>query len=159
MRQTVIELTPMDGGFGPLDRLLVEDPDIQRQTLNQINLLNDGTAVVLCELGGAIDRIEQAFEHDSSPLAYQISKTKNGLLVYLHYQPEEATVETLALLEEHEIIVDMPIEFTSDGGLRVTVFGEENAVQAAAASIPDTIEMRSNGLASSHRTTGLRFPC
>jgi predicted DNA binding protein len=141
MRYTVIRLTPAENGFGPIDRLTNNDSRIQRQTLNQIQLLNDGTAVLLCEVRTDSGTIEQTLENSSTTLAYQISKTESGFLIYLHYQPGKLTIKALTLLEEHEIIIDTPLDFTADGGLRLTVFGEEQAIQTAAAAIPANIEM------------------
>ncbi len=141
MRYTVVRLTPVDGCFGPTDRLASDDPKIHRQRLNQIQLLNDETAVLLCEVGGDSHTIERALEHSTATLAYQISKTECGFLIYLHYRPGELTIEVLTLLDAHEIIIDTPLDFTADGGLRLTIFGENQAVQSAVAALPDSIRM------------------
>ncbi|WP_330633375.1 helix-turn-helix domain-containing protein [Halocatena halophila] len=141
MRYTVVRLTPVDGCFGPTDRLASDDPKIHRQTLNQIQLLDDETAVLLCEVGGDSRTIEQTLEHSSATLSYQISKTECGFLIYLHYRPGKLTVEMLTVLESHEIIIDTPLDFTPNGGLRLTIFGEKRTVQTAVAALPDSIRM------------------
>ena len=47
MRYATIVITPGDGGLHPADWALHEDPDVERETIHKITLLNDGTCVTL----------------------------------------------------------------------------------------------------------------
>lgn len=141
MRYAVVRLTPLEGGFGPVDRAMSDDPDIRPRTLNQINVLNDGTAAFLYELSGDLDRITELLEADPNTIAYQVSETENGYLLYLHQQPVGAAVDVLGVLDEHEIVVDTPMTFVPDGGLRLTVFGSNEVIQTAAAAVPDSVRV------------------
>lgn len=140
MRYAVVTLRPPPDGFSPVDRLLRDDPEVDRRTLNQLNVLNNGTAVFLYEVDGDCDRVAELLESDPHTLAYQVSATADGCLVYTHTRPQEPAADVLAILDEHEIVLDTPMTYV-DGGLRMTVFGSNDAIQTAADAVPDAVRV------------------
>jgi len=139
-------LLPDEGGLHPVDELFANDPDVTRELLRSISLLEDGTAAVLYQLVGDIDRIREVGETSPEVLDYQLSATGATVTVYAHIEASPLLTELMGVLRQHELVLDMPLTFTEDGGLRGAVIGSDETIRNAAADLPDSVAIRLEGI-------------
>ncbi|WP_458186104.1 helix-turn-helix domain-containing protein [Haladaptatus sp. NG-WS-4] len=146
MRYATITITPDDGGLHPADWKLYTDPDVTRESIREINLLNDGTCVVLYELRGDFHKVDELLSSHPDIIAVDVSDSEGGL-VYVHFETNFTVEALLTIVQMHEIVLDTPIECIERGGVRVRLVGDDSTLQSAIGKIPDplVISLESNG--------------
>jgi predicted DNA binding protein len=125
MRYATVIFRPDEETFHPVLRKLARTPDLRRRAIHSIKLLDDGTMTLLAELDGDVDQYREIMEETPEVLTY--AATDTGFC----YSQVEATEKTRRVLErrnEGDFIIKMPMEYTEDGGLKVTIIGEEEAL-------------------------------
>lgn len=137
MRYVRTVIIPREGGLHPVDETLAAEPNITRELLHNISLLDDGTAITLFQLSGDIERIREIAAESPEILEYQISEGEDHVTVYAHFVPNDTVVALLSLFREYELILDMPLEYTADGGLRAHIVGEEDVIREVIPKVPD----------------------
>lgn len=140
MRYVRTVVFPREGWLHPIDRKLAEEPSVRRELLHNISLLDDGTAITLSQLSGDIDRIRSIGESPEVIDAH-LSEGDENITAYAHFEPNETVTELLTLFREHELVLDMPLEYTARGGLRATIIGEEETIREVIPKVPDGIGM------------------
>ena len=141
MRYATIVITPDDGGLHPADWALYTDPDVTRETIHKINLLNDGTCVTLYEVSGNLVRAEELLRNRPDVIAADVSGTEEGL-AYVHFEANFTVEALLTIVRMFEFVLDTPIECTEKGGIRVRIVGDDATLQSAIATIPDPLDVR-----------------
>jgi len=139
MRYLRTVIIPREGGFHPVDETLAAEPNLQRELLHNISLLDDGTAITLFQLSGDADRAREIAEEADEILGYRLSKGDDHVTIYSHFVPSETMVDLLTLFREYELILDMPLEYTADGALRAHIVGEEAVIREVIPKVPDGI--------------------
>lgn len=125
------------------------DPAVKGEAIHYINLLDDGTGVALYQLRGDLEQNTEGLAADPEVLSVERSEASDGL-VYVHFRANALTTDLLSLFRRYEIVVDWPMEYTAQGGLRVTVLGEDKTIRAAIAEIPDGIQITLEGIGEYH---------
>ena len=74
-------------------------------------------------------------------LDYQLSEGDDQILVYTYFIPTQTIVDLLQLFREYELILDMPLEYTASGKLRVHIVGEEDVIREVIPQVPDGISL------------------
>ncbi|WP_266082022.1 helix-turn-helix domain-containing protein [Haladaptatus caseinilyticus] len=120
------------------------DSAVEGEAIHYINLLDDGTGVALYQLRGDLDRNEKALEADPAVLSVERSVASDGL-VYLHFRADTLMTELLSIFRRYEVVVDWPMEYTDQGGLRITMLGGDKKIREAIAEIPDGIRITLEG--------------
>lgn len=141
MRYATIVITPDDGGLHPADWALYTDPDVTRETIHKINLLNDGTCVTLYEVSGDLAHAEALLSECSDVVAADVSGEQEGL-AYVHFEANFTVEALLTLVQMFEFVLDIPIECTGEGGIRVRIVGDDTTLQTTISTIPDPLEVR-----------------
>lgn len=146
MRYATIVITPDDGGLHPADWALYTDPDVIRETIHKINLLNDGTCVTLYEVSGNLTRAQEMLTKRPSVITADVSGNEEGL-AYVHFEANFTVEALLTIVQMFEFVLDTPIECTDEGGIRVRIVGDDTTLQTAIATIPDPLDvtLESNG--------------
>jgi hypothetical protein len=139
MRFVTGTLRPDEGAFQPLDAALLEEPDVRREAVHHLDRLADGTAVAMFEVSGDPDRIMELFEIHNEALGHQTTRGDGTVLFHSHFEPTPLVDRLLDLMEEFEFALDMPMVFTDDGRLRVTIIANDETISAVFASMPDDI--------------------
>jgi predicted DNA binding protein len=139
MRYVRTVIWPREGGLHPVDEALAEEPNLERELLHNISLLDDGTAITLMQLSGDAERAHKIAQEAEEVLDYQLSEGEDEMLVYTYFVPTDTIVELLSLFREYELILDMPLEYTADGKLRVHIVGEEEIIREVIPQVPDGI--------------------
>jgi predicted DNA binding protein len=142
MRYFQILLTPKEGGFHPVDDETTNHPDLEREAILHLNLLNDGSGVALFLMNGDADEMEAIYEeHPDKVLSYDIfDGDGDSFYSHIHFMPGDPATELLEIIDRHKLMVDPPLEFTDDGSLRVTAAGPQELVREAAVDIPDSVD-------------------
>lgn len=142
MRYITFVIIPADGGLTKTDQELGIDSKITRRSIQHINLLADGTAVVIFELDGDLDAIEDILANSAEVLEYNVTETRESHHVYIHLEANETITELLTIPNEFELVVDTPMVYTHRGGLRVTVIGDEDVFRKAMPAMPSTLHFK-----------------
>lgn len=142
MRYITFVIIPSDGGLTDTDSEFGIVPEITRRSIQHINLLADGTAVVIFELDGELDAVKDILATSEEVLEYNITETRENHHVYIHLEANETISELLTIPNEHELVVDTPMVYTHRGGLRVTVIGEEAVMREAMPAIPSSLHLK-----------------
>lgn len=140
-RYATVLLIPGPDGFHPGDKALREEPSITQESIPHITLLNDGTVIMMYQLRGDLERAKELL--DASPVAIScgVAGTDRGL-VYVHSGAVDPGKSLLLVPHQYKIILDTPLEYTSDGDLRVTLIGDAKPLQRALAELADSFEVR-----------------
>ena len=143
MRYFTFTLVPLaDRYFHPSLVAARQHPDITLEQMKYINLFEDETGVVL--LGGRGDpeaatevlrSVEDVVDWELIP-----GDDEDGYYAYIHFVGREPAVSLLKLLDEFRLVLELPLRFTSEGYLRVTVIGSDDNIQQALRSVPETID-------------------
>jgi DNA-binding NarL/FixJ family response regulator len=139
MRYVRTVITPRAGGLHPVDEALADEPTLERELLHNISLLDDGTAITLCRPWGDTGRAARICRGAEAVREFLLSEGDDHVLVYSHFVPTDTIVELLGLFRAHELILDMPLEYTADGSLRCHIVGEESVLREVIPKVPDDI--------------------
>jgi predicted DNA binding protein len=142
MRYFDLVLTPDGDGIHPVDTRLARASGVTRERLNHIDAFGDGTGVLLYQLQGARDAAVAAIQ-GGDLLDYDGTDPDEDGRFYLYvYLKSGGTAGTLlALCYEHALIIETPIRFTDNGGIRVRLVGTHKTLRDALASIPDSVQV------------------
>lgn len=143
MRKATVVLRASSSGDYLLapSRFVAETPDVHAGTIQHVDALADGTAVVLMWFQAPVERVRAAFGAAPAEIATDVSPVSDGVVVYSHFEPSGVSDVLLGLGRQHEVVSDRPMTFTDDGGLRVGVIGREGAIQTAIDSLPETVSV------------------
>lgn len=141
MRYVKVSLVPLDGDLGPVDEAIASEPSVTREAILHLNRLDDGTAVFLIRLRGDADRLDALLDAREEVIAHNVSAFRDEIQAYLHVEPTDAVAALLDLTQEHEFVIDTPIEYGADGSIQVAVIGQEEPVRRAIEAVPDGIRV------------------
>ena len=139
MRALTVTINPKDG-FHPANDALAEEPGVTRIAVHHFQLLDDDTVVLLYELHGDLERAKEILDANTKVLTCEISGTTQGL-AFIHALPKTETKMLLEIPKQYGLAIDKPIEHTRDGGVRITLVGEEPEIQHLIADIPSNIDV------------------
>jgi predicted DNA binding protein len=142
MRYVTVRLTPTDGGaFHPLGQALADADDITREAVHQVELLGDGTGVMLAEARGNQERYERILADSEYVHRYAVTGVEGRWYAYLQFEPNEINRRMLEHRQESAMIMEMPVETNPDGSMDVTLVGEEGAFADAVARDQDAYDV------------------
>jgi predicted DNA binding protein len=131
-----------DGGFHPIGRACEELP-FTRETIHQLNVLEDGTAVVLRRIRGDLDCARALIESHPTTLSYSVSGGSEGEgLAYVHVEPPDPIAGVIELPRTHEVVFDFPLEGAGEDAIRATMVADSRAaLREALAAVPEAVEV------------------
>lgn len=139
MRSITLRIRP-DDGFHPADNSLATEDSIERVAVHHIQLLDDGTVVLLYQLSGDLELAKQILVGDSDVLSCEISGDDDGV-AFIHSQPTNSIKSLLELPQRYELAIESPMESVGEDGMRATLVGENSVLRRALADVPDTVEL------------------
>ena len=140
MRYVKVSLIPTEGDIDPVGDEIAATPSLSREAILHLNRLNDGTVVLLTQIRGDPDALDEILEGREEVLSYNVSPLRDGMQAYLHAEPTPTGAALLDLTQEHEFVLDTPIEYGPDG-IRVAVIGAEETVRQAIEDVPEQIRV------------------
>ena len=143
MRYVELRVRPEGRWFHPVDRHIAADPDLRRGPIHNVNRLEDGTVVLLYEVAGPKERIDEVLEAHGTGLKRETTSVGDHTLVWAHVDPEDGSTSSvvadlLDVADRHSVVVDTPIEFTAENELRLTLVGESGVIRELFAAVPDS---------------------
>lgn len=141
MRYVTLRARPTEGeGFHPLGEQLSADSAVERGKVYRVDLLDDGTGLLLAEARGDQDRYQEILERSEHVIDYSIAGgTEDGWWYsYTHFEPTEVTERMLAVRYDLGLAMEMPIEVEPGGSMVFTLVGPEGAfTEAIQADAPE----------------------
>ncbi|QLD87337.1 helix-turn-helix domain-containing protein [Natronomonas halophila] len=141
MRYVKVSLIPTEGDIDPVSGEIQQEPSLTREAILHINRLNDGTVVLLTQLRGDNDALLEILEDHPAVISYNVSSVRDGLQAYIHAEPTRIASGLLSLTQQHEFVLDTPIEYGPEGGFRVALIGQEETVRRAIEDVPEGIRV------------------
>jgi predicted DNA binding protein len=139
MEYVELKIRPGDRWFHEFDELIAADPKLSHGPIHHVNLLSDDTMVVLYEIYGPKERVEEL--HGKHNHVAESAHLGDDTLVYSHHEPSDVAHDLLSVANEHSVVVDTPIKFSDDDELQVRLIGTSKALQAAFGSAPDDAQV------------------
>jgi predicted DNA binding protein len=127
MRYATVIIYQSEATLHPVAGRLEREPALRRRAVHSIKLVDDGTIALLGEIEGDLDRYREIMDDSPEVKRYTVSGDESGYV----YSQFEATAMTRTMLERRDagdFVFEMPIEYTDDGGRRVTVIGKEESL-------------------------------
>ena len=140
MRYVTVVAYPEDGAFHPLDRR-VSEVGLEYRAIHRVELLDDDTIAMFAEARGDVEALREALEASPEVLEYSVSGDDAGFFSYSRYEADDLTRLLMEDRRESSYLVDMPVEFTDDGGLRATYIGTEGAFEDALSRQPEGVRV------------------
>ncbi|WP_152041058.1 helix-turn-helix domain-containing protein [Salinigranum salinum] len=129
MRYVTLRLSPSEGeGFHPLGKRLFEEPSIRREAVHHVELLDDGTVLLLAAAVGDRERYEEIMSSSPSVVEYMASGTERWMAVS-RLESSEAVRQVLEWKRDAGVVIETPMLFQPDGSQRMTVIGDEQALE------------------------------
>lgn len=140
MRYVTVLVYPAEGEVHPVARRLAEEPAVRRKAVHAVKEVPDGTIVLFTEIEGDVDRYGELMDASSEVITYATSG-EDPAYCYVQVEGSPRTRRLLEFVQHRDFVVRMPIEYTADGGRRVTMVGREADFVDAVAEPPESIEM------------------
>lgn len=147
MRYVTFQLRPRGGELHPFGTVVREESAVTRRAVHHFNPLSADRMAILVEFGGAAARLRELVDDQPGIVSSNVTESGDGVFVYAHFRPDEWTQQLYGVSNEHEIFVDMPMYYTEDGALEITVIGELEEIRRSAVALPDGVglELLSTG--------------
>ncbi|MFB6163769.1 MAG: helix-turn-helix domain-containing protein [Haloarculaceae archaeon] len=143
MRYFTFRLVPLaEEYFHPALAEAATHPEITLEQMQYINLLGDGTGVVLLGGRGDPDAAVEILRDNDDVIDWELipGNSETEYYAYIHFTDREPAVGLLQLLEDYKLVLDLPLRFNAAGDLRVTVVGTDENMQRALANVPEAID-------------------
>lgn len=110
-----------------------------QEAIQYANLLDDGSVVGIAQFRGDADRVETIADERPEIISCTVTGGETWL-AYVHYEPDEFETGLYELIDSEAISIDWPVVETAEG-LRLTLFGEDAALQRTIAGFPDEMDV------------------
>jgi len=125
MRYLTVLVKPDEGrAFHPLGKELADDPSIDRRAIHHIELLDDDTVLLFAEASGSKERYKRIMEESPHVISYLTAGDDRWMAVS-QFEPTAQLRRSLELQRESLLVIETPIQFTSDNHLKVTYIGSD----------------------------------
>jgi predicted DNA binding protein len=142
MRYVTVRVTPTEGGsFHPLGGELAADPSITRGAIHRIELLADGTGVMLAEARGDQERYSEILANSEYVHDFAVTGADGWWYSYTHFEPTDLTRKMVERRGQSSVMMEMPIEVEPDGSFRFTFVGDTDALADSPVADDDAYEI------------------
>ena len=140
MRFIKFLLTPPNGEFHPIEGAL-DRAGLERRAIHRFRLLEDGTVVTLYERAGDPDVAQEVLEDHEA--VESVTTTALGERVFVHVQfvPNDLIESIFAIPQNHDVVLDMPMEYAEGGALRVTAIGKLETFREAMEEMTEDVDL------------------
>ncbi len=145
MRYATFLLDPEEDGVHPVENVLTRTAAVTRGVIREVNILNDGTGVVLYTLTGDLERARDLLADLESVHTVYVGGDGEEGVAFVHFDPNATVRALLEIVDDNEFALDRPIECHREGGLRVTLIGEQAAISRATELVPAEVGLQLEG--------------
>jgi len=125
--------------------------DITREAIHRVELLADGTVVMVGESRGNQDRFERIMADSDYVIEFTTTGADGQWYSYSNFEPTETTEAMLAAQQRSTGLIEMPIVPNADGSITYTLVGDE-------ASLAESMPPETDGYRVELLETGDRQP-
>jgi len=143
MRYATVTLTWTGERVHPVGEIFAHEESVSVEAIRYVSPVGESEYVELLELGGDVDRARTLLAESAAALEHDVTGDGTSGVAYVQCRTAGLVEDLLAVLHEHEIVLDWPMRFYGDDarGLRVTVIGTNRAIQHAAGDLPSEVEL------------------
>jgi len=128
MRYARLRVRPTEGAaFHPLGAALAEEPSVERGNIHRVDLLEDGTGLLLAEARGDVERYRDILQESPHVVDFSVVEGDGWWYSYTRFEPTPVTERMLEIRYDTGLAMEMPIELAPDGSMVVTLVGPEGA--------------------------------
>jgi predicted DNA binding protein len=138
MHEIVVDLIPHDHHIHETEHAFSRDPSVQRESIEYLNYLDDGTGVLLYRLRGEEERITEILEGTDDVISFQTISVADGIRTHIHFEVDGTSERLIQLINQHKVAIDFPIE-CRDRGIRISAIGEQSDIAAGVERLPEGI--------------------
>ena len=142
MRYVDFLLIPKERYLHPATAAIAADSGVTREAVHHFNVLEDGTAVVLMEFSGAVERLDELVGDDPDVLSYDPSVSEQGAFVYSRVTADAELQRLYSVPQRRELVLDTPMRYTDRGALEVRAIGNQRAIREAIEDVPDGLTLK-----------------
>jgi len=140
MRYFTFTLIPLEArDFHPIMAAIKEHPKVTPEQMKYISLRADRTGLVLLGLHGSETAAAEVLTEHPGALDWELIPGDAGFYAYVHFDDSDPASSLLKLLDTYRLVLDLPLEFTTEGWLRVTVVGSDDNIKEALSNVPESI--------------------
>jgi hypothetical protein len=139
MRTATVRLSPPREGLHPAGAEVATHENLERDRIDEVGSLSDGTGLVLCRLRGSEAAVEAICDDAEGILEYHTEAVERTVHLHVHFELTRTAAALLALRRRHELVVTTPMRWLSDGRLEVSAVGDDRTLGAAIESLPETV--------------------
>lgn len=141
MKSVSVALTPPPELRHPMHAFVIAHDGYEMSRLLEMNLLDDGHWTSLFHVVGApLAPYRAALDAASTVVKYEISeRPDDSFYLYVHSSPSDLDQGLIAAARQRGLVTVGPVEFRSDGTIRLTMVAPGEAVQQALDEMPDRI--------------------
>ena len=142
MRYVTLRVSPAEGeAFHPLGRALSVDDAVERGSIHRVEMLDDGSGLLLAEARGDVARYREILDESPHVHDFSIVEDDGWWYSYTHFEPNDANQEMLELQYESELAMETPIEVEADGSFVLTLVGPMDAFAEATPEETDAYDI------------------
>ncbi|OTF01798.1 helix-turn-helix domain-containing protein [Halorubrum sp. SD683] len=140
MRYVIAVAYPKEAGINQLDRR-INELGLEYRAIHRMELLADNTVAMFAEGRGDVEELRRILSESPAVSEFSITGDDTGFFSYTCYTADDLTRMLMENRRESSYLIDMPIEYTDDGGLRVTYIGAEAVFTDALADQPEGVRI------------------
>ncbi len=140
MRYVTVVAYPDEEGINRLDRR-VNELGLEYRATHRMELLDDDSVAMFAEGRGDIAGLRRVLSESPEVFEFSISGDDAGFFSYTRYAADDLTRMLMEDRRESSYLMDMPVEHTADGGLRVTYIGTEAAFAGILSEQPEAVRI------------------
>lgn len=160
MRYVTVRVTPAEGeAFHPIGQALADEPSITREAIHRVELLADGTGIMLGESRGDRDAYEAILAESDYVIEYAVTGAESRWYAYLHFEPTETTRSMIEQLRQSPVMLEMPVPADEDGAMLLTSSATARGSRTLSRRRPTSTTSRSSRPASGPRRWTTLFAC
>ncbi|WP_458208585.1 helix-turn-helix domain-containing protein [Haladaptatus sp. NG-SE-30] len=140
MRYVTVVAYPDEEGINRLDRR-VNELGLEYRAIHRMELLADDTVAMFAEGRGDVEGLRRLLSESPEVFEFSITGDEAGFFSYTRYAVDDLTRLLMEDRRESSYLIDMPVEYTDDGGLRTTYIGTEAAFGDMLSEQPEGIQI------------------
>jgi len=148
MRYVRLRLAPEgDGALHPLMGQLAAAEDITREAIHSVELLADGTVVMIGESRGNQERFDRIMADSEYVIEFTTTGADGQWYSYSNFEPTAITERMLLAQQRSTGLIEMPIVPNADGSIEYTLVGDEESLRESMPPEVDgyTVELLETG--------------
>ena len=140
MRYVTVVAYPDEEGINRLDRR-VNELGLAYRAIHRMELLDDDTVAMFAEGRGDVENLRGILSELPEVIEFSLSGDDAGFFSYTRYAADDLTRMLMKGRRESSYLIDMPVEYTEDGGLRATYIGTEAAFADMLSEQPEGVRV------------------